>query len=303
MMKEAASQEGSSAKPGDAERSLLADRLPSSKLYHTTDVEPRFVVIPPQATRFGFSARKSGGHMSRSMMLPELGLLLGATTADAARAEYRAAIVDDNILGKPTYSSRRKAEKHLYELYGLDPSFALFRVLRRFAGEYSESLPLLALRCAFCRDAQLRASFPLIEKIKQGEVLSRERMEAHLEAAFPQRYSANMKVGLAQNVNTTWTAAGHLKGRAIKRKTVPQPRVAASTYAMFAGYLLGMRAEILVSSVFVRLVGADPSVIVAHLSTAARNGWLRFRHAGGVMEIDFSGLLLPEEEALLHGAH
>lgn len=266
-------------------------------------MEPRFVVIPPQATRFGFSARKSGGHMSRSMMLPELGLLLGATTADAGRAEYRAAIVDDNILGKPTYSSRRKAEKHLYELYGLDPSLALFRVLRRFAAEDSGSLPLLALTCAFCRDAQLRASFSLIEDLKPGEVLPRERMVAHLEAAFPERYSDAMKIALAKNVNTTWTAAGHLKGKVVKRKTAPQPRVAASTYAMFAGYLLGMRGEILVSSVFTRLVGADPSIVVAHLSTAARNGWLRFRHAGGVMEIDFTGLLLPEEEALLHGAH
>jgi len=271
--------------------------------WNNASVDSRFVVIPLQATRFGFSARKSGGHMSRSMMLPELGLLLGATTADAGRAEYRAAIVDDNILGKPTYSSRRKAEKHLYELYGLDPSFALFRVLRRFAAEDSDSLPLLALTCAFCRDAQLRASFPLIENLKQGEVLSRERMEAHLEAAFPEHYSPAMKAALANRINATWTAAGHLKGRAIKRKAAPQPCVAASTYAMFAGYLLGLRGEILVSSVFARLVGADPSVVIAHLSTAARNGWLRFRHAGGVMEIDFSGLLLPEEEALLHGAH
>ncbi len=259
--------------------------------------------ISPKATPFGFSVRRSGGHMSRSMMLPELRLLLPAVSAHAGRAEYRTAIMEDNVLGKPTFSSRRKAEEHLYELYGLDPSLALFRVLRRFAAEDADSLPLLALICAFCRDAQLRASFPLIEDLKLGELLPRERMESHLEAAFPGQYSANMRAGLAKNVNTTWTAAGHLIGRAVKRKARPQPRVAASAYAMFAGYLLGLRGEILVSSVFARLVGADPSVIVAHLSTAARNGWLRFRHAGGVMEIDFSGLLLPKEEALLHGAH
>jgi hypothetical protein len=128
-------------------------------------------------------------------------------------------------------------------------------------------------------------------------------MEAQLESAFPERFSPIMTATLAKNVNTTWTAAGHLKGKAVKRRAIPQPRVAASAYAMFAGYLLGLRGEILTSSVFARLVGADPSVIVSHLSTAARNGWLRFRHAGGVMEIDFSGLLLPEEEALLHVAH
>jgi len=237
------------------------------------------------------------------MMLPELRALLAAVPADAVRADYRAAIVDANVLGKPTFSSRSKSHEHLYELYGLDPSLALFRVLRRFALEDADSLPLLALVCAFCRDAQLRASFPLIEELKPGEILPRDRMVAHLEAAFPGRYSEAMKVSLAQNVITTWTVAGHLQGRAVKRKSTPQPRVAASSYAMFAGYLLGLRGEILTASVFARLVGADPSVIVSHLSAAARNGWLRFRHAGGVMEIDFSALLLPDEEALLHGAH
>lgn len=228
---------------------------------------------------------------------------MSAVPPDAARADYRSAIVDENALGKPTFSSRRKAEKHLYELYGLDPALALFRVLRRFAAADPDSLPLLALVCAFCRDAQLRASFPLIEELRPGEVLPRERMEVHLDAAFHGRYSATMTTALANHVNTTWTAAGHLKGRAVKRKAAPQPRVAASTYAMFAGYLLGLRGEILTSSVFARLVGADPRTVVSHLSTAARNGWLRFRHAGGVMEIDFSGLLLPEEEAILHGAY
>jgi hypothetical protein len=262
-----------------------------------------YPVIPPQATRFGFTTRRSGGHMSRSMMLPELRLLLAAVPMDAGRADYRAAIVDGNVLGKPTFSSRRMAEKHLYELYGLDPSLALFRLLRRFAVDDPDSLPLLALICAFCRDAQLQASFPLIESLKPGEVLPRASMEAHLEAAFPERYSTAMNASLARHLNTSWTAAGHLTGRVVKKRILPQPRVVASTYAMLAGYLLGLRGEMLTTSVFARLAGADPSVIVAHLSTAARHGWLRFRHAGGVMEIDFSGLLRPEEEALLHVAH
>ena len=237
------------------------------------------------------------------MMLPELRILLAAVPSDAGRAEYCAAIVDDNVLGKPTFSSRRKSEEHLYELYGLDPFLALFRLLRRFADEDRDSLPLLALTCAFCRDAQLRVSFDLIEDLKPREALPRERMEAHFESLFPNRYSAAVRSALSSHVGTTWAAAGHLVGKAIKRKAKPEPRTAASTYAMFAGYLLGLRGEILMSSVFARLVGADPSVIVAHLSAAARNGWLRFRHAGGVTEIDFTSLLLPEEEALLHGAH
>ena len=126
-------------------------------------------------------------------------------------------------------------------------------------------------------------------------------MEEHLEESFPQRFSLAMKSSLARNINTTWTAGGHLAGVRVKRRSLPTPKPAASAYTMFAGYLLGLRGESLVSSVFGRLIGADPSLITAHLSTASRQGWLRFRHGGGVMEMDFSPLLLPEEEIWLHG--
>jgi hypothetical protein len=36
------------------------------------------LLIPPSASAFGFSLRRSGGHLSRSLMLPELGLLFAA---------------------------------------------------------------------------------------------------------------------------------------------------------------------------------------------------------------------------------
>lgn len=257
--------------------------------------------IPASAAGLGFSTRKTGGHMARSMMLAELRLLFAAVPANAGRADYRAAILEGNALGKPTFSSRQKSEKHLYELYGLDPALALFRLLRRFAAEDPESLPLLALTCAFCRDPQLRASFDLIEALKPGEVLPRARMEAHLESAFPDRFSPIMLAGLASRVGVTWAASGHLKGTAKKTRTLPVPRPAASTYAMLTGYLLGLRGDLLVSSVFARLVGADRDTILSHLAIGSRNGWLRLRHGGGVIEIDFSALLTPEEEALLHG--
>ena len=128
-------------------------------------------------------------------------------------------------------------------------------------------------------------------------------MEAHLEAGFPGRFSPAMKKSLAQNVGTTWTAAGHLTGRVRKIRSLPQPRMAASVYAMLAGYLLGLRGEILVQSVFSRLVAQDPAVVIAHLSAASARGWVRFRHSGGVLELDFGPLLTEEEQQVLHGTH
>ncbi len=71
---------------------------------------------------------------------------------------------------------------------------------------------------------------------------------------------------------------------------------------MLAGYLFGLRGEALIQSVFGRLVAPESSMVVAQLTTASAKGWLRFRHAGGVVEFDFAPLLTPSEQELLHGA-
>jgi len=233
-------------------------------------------------------------------MLPEITALCNTLPGDAELEDYKRAIIIENVLGKPTVSSREKSFRHLVQHYGLDRSRPLFRALRGLGSDDPSSLPLIALTCTFCRDEQLRASFGLIRQLRTGEVLSRQRMEEHLETSFPGRFSPAMKKSLAQNVNTTWTEAGHLSGRVTKRRSLPVPRVGASTYAMFAGYLLGLRGETLIRSVFVDLVAPDPSIVIAHLSSPAARGWLRFRHAGGIIDIDFAPLLTAKEQAQVH---
>lgn len=253
------------------------------------------VTIPEAAKRFGFSTSRSAGHMARSMMLPELSELLRVVAPESPSADYQRAIIDDNLLGKPTFSSREKSHRHLAHHYGLDPALTLFRLLRRFATEDPPSLPLIAATCAFCRDAQFRQSFALIKQLRSGQLLTRERMEEFLEASFPDRFSAAMKKSLAQNVITSWSQSGHLGGKTKKLRTLPQPRLGASIYAMSAGYLLGFRGQALLSSVFVDLVAPDPAFVVAHLTAASGRGWIRFRQAGGILEIDLSPLLTTAE--------
>lgn len=264
-------------------------------------MRPVSLTIPASAERFGYSTNRTGGHMARSMMLEEMVVLNRALAPNALPADYKRAIIEENALGKPTFASRDKSHRHLVELYGMDPSLALFRILRQWAAQEAGALPLMAMACTFCRDAQLRHSFSLVDSLRAGEVLPRVRMEDHLEQGFPGRFSEAMKKSLAQNVNTTWTHAGHLEGRSRKSRRFPVPHWAASAYAMFAGYLLGLRGEMLLGSVFSRLVGADPGQILAHLEAASARGWLRLRHAGGVIEIDFSNQLTPEGQGHLHG--
>lgn len=240
--------------------------------------------------------------MARSMMLTEITLLTTLLPVEATIGDYRKAILKKNSLGKPTYSSRDKSFVHLRELYSLDPARTLFRLLRRLAAEDAASLPLLAMTCALCRDPQLRHSFTLIDALEPGESLPRKRMEDHLEAGFPGRFSPLMKASLARNVNTTWTATGYLMGRNPKVRTLPVPCWAATVYALLAGYLLGLRGEILLRSGFARLVTTDPTQVTAHLAAASARGWLRFRQAGGVVDIDFSPLLTTEEQEHCHGS-
>lgn len=256
---------------------------------------PVGLTIFKSAERFGFSAATTGGHMARSMMLPELMQLFRVLPVETTKPQYRDAILDGNVLGKTTFSSREKSYRHLVQHYGLDSGTALFRVLRRLAAEEPPAIPLMAATCSYCRDAQLRVSFELVESLRSGALLTREQMEQHLEAAFPGRFKPAMKKSLAQNVNTTWTEAGHLSGRAKKVRAVPVPRVAASVYAMTAGYLLGLRGQTLVTSVFGRLVAPDASHITGHLALASGRGLVRFRQAGGIVEIDCSPLLTEAE--------
>ena len=248
---------------------------------------------------FGFRGATTGAHLSRSMMFHELSDLLAAVPPDAALSEYQEAVVEDNVLGKATASGRRRSWEHLRNLYGLDPGLTLFRCLRHFASAARADLPSLALVCVFCRDAQLRHSFDLIRKLQRGEVLARVRMEEHLEAGYPGRFKPSLLSSLAQNVNTTWTVSGHLSGKVKKVRRHPQPGAAGAAYSMLAGYLLGLRGTRLFASPFSSLVGLDEADVPAYLSMARNHGWLGYKSAGNVVELDFHGLLTTAEEGLI----
>jgi hypothetical protein len=251
----------------------------------------------------GFYRATTGAHMARSMMLQELTLLLSGTSEQASRAAIQKAVVEDNLLGKPTASSREKTFQHLRRAYGLETNTVLWRTLRQFAKREPRAMPLIALVLVYSRDAQLRASFELVNTLKVGEELPRVRMEQCLEQAFPNKYSKAMKTSTAQNVNTTWTVTGHLEGHSHKHRARPRTHWLATTYAMFVGYLAGIRGQVLLDSVYARLVGVDPLTAADHLSSASAQGLIRFRNAGGVVETDFSNLLQPADQLLLHGAH
>ena len=65
-----------------------------------------------------------GSHSSWTMMLVELDAVLAAVPTGSGAAEYREAILQRNVLGKTTDSTRQKSLRHLRELYALDEDTA-----------------------------------------------------------------------------------------------------------------------------------------------------------------------------------
>lgn len=79
-----------------------------------------------------------------------------------SKDDFARAIVEENVLEKPTQSSRKKSLRHLVELYGMDPSQVLFRVLWEFGHADLDSLAQLCLVCVYKRgDPVGDRGFPL----------------------------------------------------------------------------------------------------------------------------------------------
>lgn len=256
-----------------------------------------------QVNPLGFSEAGVGGHSARSMMLPEMSILVNTLPFTVAKDDFTKAIVEENLLEKPTLSSRKKSLRHLVELYGLDSTRALFRVFWELGHVDFDSLPQLCLVCAYARDPQLRQSFELVRTLRLGEVLERAAMEKHLENGFPGRFSPAMKKSMAQNVNTTWTFGGHLAGKVKKIRRFPEPRPISAAYAMCVGYLTGLRGERLLDSAFAALVASNRSQLQTALALASARGLLSLKQAADIVEFDFSNLLTPAEQEYLHESH
>jgi hypothetical protein len=72
---------------------------------------------------------------------------------------------------------------------------------------------------------------------------------------------------------------------------------------VFVGYLTGLRGERLLDSAFVSLVASNRSQLQVALSLASAKGLLSLKQAAGIVEFDFSNLLTPAEQALIHESH
>jgi hypothetical protein len=235
------------------------------------------------------------------MMLAELRQLLEARAAGTSRAGYRAAIIDDNVLGKKTQATRRLTAQRLSELYALDPEVPLFRLLRRFWALESEGRPLLAFLCASARDPLLRLTAGAVLKTPQGETVGKADLEAAIGEGASGRFNAATQAKIARNAASSWTQAGFLTGYRVKRRSRPVATPANAAYALVLGYLAGVRGAMLFATFWARLLDLPTERVHTLAAEASRRGWLNYRHAGAVTEVRFPGLLTAAEQEMLRG--
>lgn len=253
------------------------------------------------ATRFGYRYGPRGTHTTRTMMLDEFVMLLESVPPTGTADDYSEAAVERNATDKKTSSTRRNTIQRLRELYSLDPTVPLFRVLRRLWSIDPVGRPLLAILCALARDPLLRVSASAVLPLKAGDELSRQELTRALQTAGSDRWNDDTLDKIARNVSSSWTQSGHLCGRVrkVRQRVKPTPIVVA--YALVLGYLEGFRGNQLFRTLWAKCLDVTPDELIQLAKDAKRFGVLDLKQAGDVVEVGFSSLLTREEIRDSHG--
>lgn len=248
---------------------------------------PNCPAASPALEAFGIKFSFGGAHISRTMMLAELDAVLAAVPVGSDVADYRDAILQRNVLGKTTDSTRQKSLRHLRELYSLNESTTIFGLLRKLHAIDAASLPLLALQVAWARDPLLRATTCAIMDVSEGDRVEPASLAQALEAAFPNQYTELNRNKIGRNAASSWTQSGHLAGRAKKTRQQIKPTVVAATMAFFLGDIAGYHGAAIFSNPWCALLDLNADRARAMGQEAHRAGLLNLRAVGEVVEMSF----------------
>ena len=243
-----------------------------------------------RAVRAGFRFGAKGTHTSRTMMLAELGAVFDAASAHADRSEYAVAIIEENCVAKPTVSTRRLTNQRLGELYGLDPSIPVFRVLRKLWDRDAAGRPLLAIQCAIARDPLLAATASSILALAPGAEFLREPMRAALREVAGERFNERVLDKVIRNTASSWTQSGHLEGRALKKRRQVRPTAPNAVFSLFLAHCAGFRGQELFSCGWMQLLECSPSAARELSLDAKRLGLIDLRMAADVIELNLDRL-------------
>lgn len=256
--------------------------MPASNLF-----PPSFPAASPDLEVFGFKFSSGGAHISRTMMLAELDAVLATVPFGSTGADYRDAILQRNVLGKNTDSTRKESLRRLRELYALDEARPIFGLLRKLHELDVASLPLLAFQVAWARDPLFRATTQPVVSASEGERVETASLALAFETTFPNQYSELSRNQTARHAASSWTQSGHLIGRTNKTRQRIKPSAVAVTLALFLGDITGYHGASVFSNPWCRLLDLNADRARAMGQEAHRAGLLNLRAVGEVVELSF----------------
>ena len=251
----------------------------------------------------GIKTGKSGPHAGRTIMVEELRVLLDSAPMGTSKPEYRSLITESNVLAKRTLSARKNTYQRLTQLYSLDETVLIFRILRVLCEMNPESLPLIALLCALARDPILRSSCMPILLTKSGDELSKQAVLDAILSFVGDNLNDTVIQSVLRNVSSSWTQSGHLIGRSRKIRQLVKPTPYVVTYALLLGYILGGRGHNLYKTLWAKVLDSNESQLIELSQDAKRLGLIDMNYAGGVIEISPIRLLTEDERRLIHGTN
>jgi hypothetical protein len=129
----------------------------------------------------------------------------------------------------------------------------------------------------------------------EGTTVTRQALEAFIDAREPGHFSKATLTSTAQNINATWTQAGHLTGRRHKMRAKALPTAGSVAYALLLGYLSGSRGQALFTIDYARLLDVSCEQGMHLAAEACRRGWIVFKRVGEVIEVLFPNLIQAQE--------
>jgi hypothetical protein len=116
-----------------------------------------------------------------------------------------------------------------------------------------------------------------------------------LRERHPGRFQPTTLRSTAQNLASSWAQAGYLSGKVAKTRALPVVTPCVGAYALSLGYLCGLRGQRLLESTWARFMDRPAADVLQVAMEASKQGWLKLKDAGGVIDIAFPGVLRPKE--------
>jgi hypothetical protein len=235
------------------------------------------------------------------MLLADLSSVIAHCDPTCELEQYRAAVIDANVAGKDSLSSRQRTFRYLRELYALDLEVPEFRAFLRLWRREREGRPVVALMLAASRDSALLATAPAVLQRPEGLPVTSADLASAVEDQYPGAYSNGIRSKIGRNALSSWTQANYLTrdGRGPAIRTLVEPTPAAVAMALVLGTTEGMSGERLFSSAVARLLDVPVPTLHDRAHDASRKGWLEYRSRGNVTEIDVGALTAEPADSRL----